>query len=287
MPPVSRNQIASIESGLDRINALPDEAIHHVLGFLPAEEAVRTSILARGWRHHWKSMHNLRISGHLGGVLSFWYRLSRLKRLVDCVLLNRHLPLDECHIIIEEFYELDDADVDQWIRHVVSKCNVGVLVVDIDTEYYSKMELSGKPMVSRYLKRLELHSVRVEDEILDLSSCTALEDLRLSSCDIGATMVSSQSVKRLIIVTCTFYRSDCRTCISTPNISSLKLDNNFDTTPLLDGMPSLETALVRLFYDCDSYCQISKDENDGNMLLGGLSCATHLELIAPIVKVHA
>jgi hypothetical protein len=42
--------------GEDRISTLPDEIIHHLLGFLPAPEAVRTSLLARGWRHHWKSM---------------------------------------------------------------------------------------------------------------------------------------------------------------------------------------------------------------------------------------
>lgn len=216
------------------------------------------------------------------------------------MLLNRYAPLDECHINIEEFYELDDVEADRWIRHAVSECHVGVLVVNIDTEYDSKMELSGKPLVSGYLKRLELCSVRVEDEILDLSCCTALEDLRLSSCHIGATKISSQSVKRLMISTCMFYRRDCRTCISMPHITSLKLDNNFDTTPLLDCMPSLETALVRLFYDYTSYCQRSDsnkhfcgicedcsanhDHNDGCMLLGGLSSATHLELIAPIAK---
>ena len=247
-------------------------------------------------------MHSLHISGNLGSVLSFWYRLSRLKRLVDRVLLNRFVPLEECHICIEEFYELDDVEADRWIRHALSKCHVGVLIVDIDTEFGSKMELSGKPMVSGYLKRLELHSVRMEDDILDLSCCTTLEDLRLSSCDIGATKISSQSVKRLTIATCVFCRSDCRTCISTPNIISLKLDNNFDATPLLDRMPSLETAFVRLFYDYVSYCQkgdnddhfygvcedcsANHDHYDGCMLLGGLSSATHLELIAPIAKVH-
>jgi hypothetical protein len=68
-------------------------------------------------------------------------------------------------------------------------------------------------------------------------------------------------------------------------------------------MPLLQTAFVRLFYFYESECRRSYDicfncgicedcsareeENDGYMLLGGLSSATHLELIAPIVKVHA
>jgi hypothetical protein len=38
----------------DRIGALPDALLHHVLSLLPAEEAVRTSVLARRWRYLWK-----------------------------------------------------------------------------------------------------------------------------------------------------------------------------------------------------------------------------------------
>jgi hypothetical protein len=165
----------------------------------------------------------------------------------------------------------------------------------------SKINLSGKPIVSGYLKRLELHNALVEDDILDLSCCGALEDLRLSLCDIRATKISSQSVKSLMIVRSTFYWSDCRTCISAPNTTYLKLDNYY-TTPLLERMPLLQTALVRVFYFYDSDCRRSDDkwfncgiceecsaseDENGHMLLRGLSSATHLELIAPIVKVHA
>jgi hypothetical protein len=198
MPPGSRNEMASTESGRDRISALPDEAIHHVLGFLLAEEAVRTSVLVRGWRHHWKSMHSLHFSSSIGGFLRIWYRLPRLRRLVDRMLINRHVPLDELHIDIDEFCEVDDAELDNWIRHAVFKCHVRVLVVVTDLDVRPK--IGGKPIVSGYLKRLELHNVLLEDEILDLSCCGVLEDLRLSSCDIVATKISSRSVERLMIM---------------------------------------------------------------------------------------
>lgn len=302
MPPGSTNEIATTSSGRNRISALPDEAIYHVLGFLPAEEAVRTSVLARGWRDHWKSMHSLHISSNLGGALSFWYRLSRLNRLVDRVLLNCNVRLEECHVSVKGLDEVEDVDVDHWIRHALSKCYVRVLLVDIDMEIGSKIDLSGKPMVSGYLRRLELRSVRVEDEILDLSCCGVLEDLRLSFCDIVASKISSHSVKCVMISRCTFYRSDSRTCISAPNTISLKLDKNYRSTPLLECMPLLQNAFVRLLYFYGSYCRksddkffncgicdncsASEDHNDGYMLLGGLSSATHLELIAPIGKVH-
>lgn len=38
---------ASLESGGDRIGALPDEILRRVLSFLPAQQAVQTCVLAR------------------------------------------------------------------------------------------------------------------------------------------------------------------------------------------------------------------------------------------------
>jgi hypothetical protein len=278
---------------LDWISALPDEAIHHVLGFLPAEEAVRMSVLARGWCYHWKSMHSLQISATNGGLLNPSYCVMRLKSLVDRVLLNRHVPLEECHINVEGFDDAD-VDVDHWIRHAVSKCHVRVLIVEFDILVGSKIQ--GRPIVSGYLKKLELHGLRVEDNSLDLSCCTALEDLRLLFCNISAPKISSKSVKHLMIAVCEFCGRDGLTCISTPNVISLTLDNNCDPNPvpLFDCMPLLEIAFVRLFNHYSS-CFKKYDNNehfcpaceDGSAkFLGCLSSATHLELIAPAAQVH-
>ena len=55
-------------SGPDGISALPDDVIHHVLGFLPAHDALQTSVLARRWRNHWMSMHSLRFAAVSGSV---------------------------------------------------------------------------------------------------------------------------------------------------------------------------------------------------------------------------
>jgi hypothetical protein len=34
----------------DRLSALPDEILQHILSFLLAQEAVRTCVLAQSWR---------------------------------------------------------------------------------------------------------------------------------------------------------------------------------------------------------------------------------------------
>uniref|UniRef100_A0A0A9D7G7 F-box domain-containing protein n=1 Tax=Arundo donax TaxID=35708 RepID=A0A0A9D7G7_ARUDO len=53
--------------GDDRISDLPDAILEHVLSFLPAQDAVRSSVLSRRWRHSWTHAHALNLSDeHLG-----------------------------------------------------------------------------------------------------------------------------------------------------------------------------------------------------------------------------
>uniref|UniRef100_A0A0E0MDL8 F-box domain-containing protein n=1 Tax=Oryza punctata TaxID=4537 RepID=A0A0E0MDL8_ORYPU len=61
MSPRKMAKESSGSTGGDRIGDLPDEVLHHVLSFLPAQEAVRTCLLAPRWLHLWKSATGLRI----------------------------------------------------------------------------------------------------------------------------------------------------------------------------------------------------------------------------------
>jgi hypothetical protein len=40
----------------DRLSALPDELLHSVLSFLPAQEVVRTTVLSKRWTDLWRSV---------------------------------------------------------------------------------------------------------------------------------------------------------------------------------------------------------------------------------------
>ncbi|KAI4979273.1 hypothetical protein ZWY2020_016026 [Hordeum vulgare] len=54
MPPMKKRMSASAgehHATTNRIVALPDNILHHMLSFLPA----RTCMLARRWRHLWRS----------------------------------------------------------------------------------------------------------------------------------------------------------------------------------------------------------------------------------------
>ncbi|KAM0919851.1 hypothetical protein ACQ4PT_007995 [Festuca glaucescens] len=74
-------------SGVDRISALPDDVLHHVLGFLPAQEVVRTCVLARRWRGVWRSVPALRFTGAEG-----WDSADRFAQFVDQLLLHLCTP---------------------------------------------------------------------------------------------------------------------------------------------------------------------------------------------------
>ena len=113
---------------------------------------------------------------------------------------------------------------------------------------------------------------------------------------IDVTKISSPSLKRLRMAMCYLYPSDSATCISTPSIVLLELDDLRVTTPLLEPMPLLETAFVRLGYSSPTRCKVRRSRYGCGlcadcieflfMKLGSLSDATYLELTAPVAKVH-
>ncbi|KAF7048165.1 hypothetical protein CFC21_056974 [Triticum aestivum] len=274
-------------SGPDGLSALPDDAIRHVIGFLPARDAVQTSALALGWRDHWTSMHSLLFTPVAGSVT-----VAGLKRLVGRLLLDLRAPLDECVIDVKGFWQLH-SEFNSLIRHAVSECQVRTLTVSlVDTH----RTIYGQPLVSTHLARLELRHVTMPAEctVLDFSSCTALEDLVISCSQIYANKLSSPSLKRLKIEECWLFPKGSPTCISAPNIVSLKLDDIRITTPRLERMPLLETASVRLGgswpLNCKHRvarrcCGVCEGCIEFHLMeLRSFSSATHLELTAPNVK---
>ncbi|XP_051179857.1 F-box/FBD/LRR-repeat protein At5g56420 [Lolium perenne] len=283
-PPRTKDEATWTPSGPDGISALPDDVIHHVLGFLPAHDALQTSALARRWRNHWKWMHSLRFAAVSGSV-----SVVVLKRLVDRLLLDIRAPLDECVIDIQGLLELTE-EVGRLIRHAVSEFHVRVLKVSLERQV-----VSGHPLVSGNLVRLELHHVTVEGTILDFSSCTALEDVVMTRAHIHATKISSPSLKRLRMKKCYLFPSVySATCISAPSLVLMELDDLSVTTPLLERMPMLETAFVRLGHSWTFRCELRPTWLCCGvcagcikfylMELGSLSSARHLELTAPSVK---
>ncbi|XP_044416077.1 MEIOTIC F-BOX protein MOF-like [Triticum aestivum] len=287
----------SKSSGDDRISDLPDDILHHVLGFLRADQAVRTCLLARRWRHLWKLMRCLRIND-----MGSWRKSTDVfrNRFINCLLLFRDpgSTLDEVEIVYnysEEYRHFNNGGppwVDIWIQHALSS-QAQVLTVKLPERAYFFLCLYG-PLISQYLRRLGISDVTLKSSFLDFSSCSELVDLNIKDCTLDARRILSQSLKHLSISGCAFAPNGSRIRISVPNLVSLQLIKIAGRTPLLESMPSLETAVVRPCNisgdNCHNgvlgeFCGICQGccgndgHNDGCILFEGLSHAKNLELI--------
>lgn len=292
MPPGEKNGSAPPLRAGDHIGALSDDILHHLLSFLPVQSAVRTCVLARRWRHLWKSTTGLRIVGvqKQGPVQDL------VKFLHHLLILRERTVLETVKIKFSEFFKDDVPYVNLWTRFAV-QWGVRALTLRIDHREY--LNLDGLPLVSRRLRTLHLDGVGLEETFLDFSSCPALEDLKMRFCDINVHKITSPSLKRLRIIYChSSLNYQFRVC--TPSVISLELDNFSGRTPFLENMVFLENACVNLgsscediclkYDDCDVFCGDNdigcencvayNDSSKKCVLLGGISDAIHMELIS-------
>ncbi|XP_039837842.1 F-box/FBD/LRR-repeat protein At4g00160-like isoform X3 [Panicum virgatum] len=291
MPPGrrgKRGKKAPMESAGSSIDALPDGVLQHILGFLPAWDAVRTSVLARRWRDLWMFATGLRIIGNDDDDRE------ALRESVDHLLLTRGIaPLETCELrfdsIANEFSGGDVIRVNLWFRHAI-RCQVRVLRL-VFTQPGQHFDLQVLHLISRHLMELELVSVEVKESFLNLLGCPALEQLAAEDCDLSLVKrILSVSLKRLSITSCIFSES-FRTRIHTPSLVSLLLDDNWCNSPVLESMQSFVDASIRVVNEsvdscehCDSgncnSCNGIIHGNSNCILLEGLSKAKNLALIA-------
>ena len=111
----------------DHIGALSDDILHHLLSFLPVQSAVRTCVLARRWRHLWRSTTGLRIVGvHRQGPVQ-----DLRKFLYHLLILRERTVLDTVEIEFSKFLEDDVPYVNLWTRFAVL-WGVGALTLHIN-----------------------------------------------------------------------------------------------------------------------------------------------------------
>ncbi|KAM3223992.1 hypothetical protein ACQJBY_057405 [Aegilops geniculata] len=271
------NMERALASGKDRISALPDELLQHVMSFLLSRDAVRTCMLARRWSTLWKSVPALRIEDDLA--------TDSYKFVDELLRLRDPAPLNVCDIC--DAYEDSDTEdplafceeasnrIAPWLRYALLH---QVRVLRITAPAFP----ADLVLVSSHLKRIELCHMQFEDS-LDFSSCQVLDVLDMTDCNIYAS-IFCQSLRHLNMKGGCF-DNEIRYHISAPNLVSLKLAPESGLTPLLDSMPSLVTASVESSEEefhhcftlpsCDEGCT---REETFSVVLEGLSAATNLEL---------
>ncbi|XP_052135835.1 F-box protein At4g22280-like isoform X1 [Oryza glaberrima] len=285
----------------DRIDVLPDALLQHILSFLPAEDAVKTCVLSRRWRHLWKLTPILCITN-----TERWRSPKDFIKLVNHLVLFRgSSPLHKFEIKINScaHWMIMSGDSNpfhcaiMWVMYALM-CQVQVLTIK-NVHAYIEMD-DGFSLVSRHLTELNLSGLDFRKFVLNFSSCPALEYIYFSAscCFNSVEKILSQSVKYLTFDFPEFSEHH-RTHIYAPNLITLRLDDCWGRVPFLESMPSLIAAFVRPHRDSDDLCSNTysgncEDEycrgcygmvdNAGNdsakcVLLGGLSEAKKLELI--------
>ncbi|KAF8711278.1 hypothetical protein HU200_029299 [Digitaria exilis] len=262
MPPrePAKRAVPPVGGSGSSIEVLPDSVLEHILGFLPSPEAVQTSVLARRWRHLWKSATGLNV-----GCGSVPISVEELRSLMNHLLILRQgSPLEKCKLEFDGYSGHDDVPhVNLWFRQT----------------------------------RLELDGVRVHSSLLNFSHCPALEYLAINESNLtSVNKIVSESLKHLTIydTACSY---DSRIHIYAPKMVSLRIDYPRERTPMLEKMPELVQGFVRINDECTDRCNgpnyetcdckscdTSDNMADGCrnncVLLNGVSEAQNLALIS-------
>ena len=183
----------------DRLSALPDAMLHHVMSFLRAWEVARTCVLSRRWRHLWASVPcvDLRI-WRLGRhrwppeeFAKFAYRFFLERDASAPVDTLRVLSSPGCGGGRDAYgspisvggKDYSDDDVDMWIHAAIKRgARVIQLVGHPEDECYTHFLRVN--IVSCHLKVLMLSESWLSDRTLrQISSrCPSLEVLDLKKC---------------------------------------------------------------------------------------------------------
>ncbi|CAL4994587.1 unnamed protein product [Urochloa decumbens] len=152
--PQSMTAAEAQADGADRISALPDGILRHVLGFLEADEAVRTSVLAQRWEDLWKFMRTLRITRSSTTI-------SSSRKFVDHLLnLRGRSSLDKFLFSLTYANDVSPSEnqvscLNRWTRYALMQ-EVEELSLDVREEVYSQTDLRFCPSFSK-LKTLLLN----------------------------------------------------------------------------------------------------------------------------------
>uniref|UniRef100_A0ACD5XSE7 Uncharacterized protein n=1 Tax=Avena sativa TaxID=4498 RepID=A0ACD5XSE7_AVESA len=247
---------------VDRLSALPDALLHHIMSSLKAWEVVRTCVLARRWRDLWASAPcvDLRVrylsrdSEPPEEFRDFVHRLFLLRDV--------SMPVDTLRLrSSDEDARFDENDASIWIRVAINR---RARVIHLAGHRKEAASLDGVHFVSRHLKILKLSYAWLDSSNLQQlsSSCTSLEELDLKDCLITSPEIVSASLKILIMLKC---KINCAFSIVAPNLALLRLVTPYVRVPSFTNFGSLVTSTIVLddSYLGDDFEHISdKDDCD-------------------------
>ncbi|XP_068645110.1 putative F-box/LRR-repeat protein At5g54820 [Aristolochia californica] len=143
---------------IDRLSSLPDSALHLILGFLPLDLAVRTSLLSKRWHYLWTSIFRIDLDENYFtqnrtrkdfleanmGWLASGIKSTGQKRFVEFgrkfLASYPNNEIESLRICMSDCLTKYRDDVNEWIRFAVDK-----KVRDLDLSFFDGSKLGDKP----------------------------------------------------------------------------------------------------------------------------------------------
>jgi hypothetical protein len=166
-------------SSEDRISALPDPIIHHILSFLPTENSAATSILSKRWKPLWLSVPTLRFNDRsFPNYDSFFRFVSSVFLSLDITLPIRSFHLNSLLPSIHHFH-----DVNRSVYAVAQRGGIENLDLELPIMHFTRVNLPPSIFGCRTLVVLRLSKLKVNDLSQLVVDFPLLKTLRL--CYVG------------------------------------------------------------------------------------------------------
>ncbi|KAK6132359.1 hypothetical protein DH2020_033919 [Rehmannia glutinosa] len=247
---------SSRKPSMDRLSALPDDVICHILSFLSSKNSVATSVLGRRWKFLWTFVPNIDLGLTYGDDdVNLWTDTNLWngfpKIIINRVMLLHKAPRINTFRLCNNLHDCREYELRAWIRTAISR---GVRNIEICFNYniylpqclFTYKTLVDLTLICHVdipvsfdvylpaLKKLTLGIVRYESaESFSrlLSGCPVLEELIMGSFVVRSSRmcfyVCSPTLIRLTlypslkIVAHEFYRNCYRVKIDTPALRYL------------------------------------------------------------------
>ncbi|XP_042380075.1 F-box/FBD/LRR-repeat protein At3g26920-like [Zingiber officinale] len=173
--------------GEDYLSRLPDALLLHILSFLPTSESVRTSLLARRWRHLWASV----------PAIDFFFITEPSAKKIGRFVASRSGSCSISRLRLSRLALRDGAPLCDWLDYAKSHGARDVALLRFsDWEYIPRafeILFDWPSLVS-----LELQLVPYNPCVFRLPDCIVLSNLKTLSLSLDPSEIRKESLARLI-----------------------------------------------------------------------------------------
>ena len=196
-------------SARDRLSALPDELLHRVLSFLPAQEVVRTTVLSKRWTDLWRSVPRIDLDffSSLRGSREDWAKIwERMEDFANNLLMLHRAPCLDAFRLNAIFEDHDEhRHIDRWVRRAIkdNPLVLELLITCLTAPGSYQLPHPGSSPCRR-LRRLQLWGTSLDRSFAERLHCwwPDLEDLDLCECCIEFCSSESNKLRSLAVYMC-------------------------------------------------------------------------------------